>query len=194
MVPGIIWSFTALLSIGVARASFAIEWNDKLRGEARLQRLHGFIVMTLLSRMAISSAIAFYFEQSAKINLSYRTLELIFVDTALLITTAITGTSLLVYSPISSVRDRPVNSTHLGSNFEARASFASSILVLVEILCSQPPTVVSCTQLFPTYSLPFAFYRQSKVTQTPSKPLVWLNKFPKCSIGMQVSERNAKSS
>ncbi|KAK0106972.1 hypothetical protein ONS95_003687 [Cadophora gregata] len=147
MVPGLVWGISGLLTIGVVRALLVIEsWHD-FEIEARLQRFHGFIIMTLLSGLVVSSAIACLFESPAELHVRSRTLGLMFVNIVTVTGTTFTGTSLLAYSPISLLDAKPVYSTKLGPGAEHYTSFASSILVLVATLCSQPATVVSWVQI-----------------------------------------------
>jgi len=114
MVPGLVWGITGLLTVGVVRALFIIESWHEFGIEAKLQRSHGFIIMTLISGLVVSSAIAYLFELPATFYVPYPTLRLMFVNIVSLVGTTFTGTSLLAYNPISLVNAKPAYSTKLG--------------------------------------------------------------------------------
>ncbi|EPE31960.1 hypothetical protein GLAREA_12042 [Glarea lozoyensis ATCC 20868] len=149
MVPGLVWSITALISMGTARALISIELDRSSNTETRRQKFHGFIMMTIVLGIVISTVIAFNFEKSPGINLSYQTISLMLLNSASHIATAVTGVSLLAYSPRLSIAVEHVESA---SSREVLVSFCSSILLLIGITYSQPPTVVSNAQ-FLSYML-----------------------------------------
>jgi hypothetical protein len=149
MVPGIIWTVSALISTGTARALISIELNRTSNSEARSQKVHSFILMTIVLGIVISTVIACNFERPPGLNLRYQTLGLILVNSASHITTAVTGVSLLAYSPRLFMAVEYLRSTpQLGSSRETLVSFCSSILLLIGTTYSQPPTVVSSAQFF----------------------------------------------
>jgi hypothetical protein len=76
MVPGIVWGITGLLTVGVVRALFVIESWHEFGIDVKLQRSHGFIIMTLISGLLVSSVIAYLFELPAKFYVPYSTLRI----------------------------------------------------------------------------------------------------------------------
>lgn len=148
MVPGLIWGVLAPLFMGVARALFAIGSTFKYDSETRrLQSFHGFIIMTLLSGLVFSFALSYFLEKSVGSHPLYPILGLVFLNTSSLIATVFTGSSLLVYSPISMADTMEDESSTSMPGSEPLASFASSILVLVAVFSSRPATVVSLVQI-----------------------------------------------
>ncbi|EPE32259.1 hypothetical protein GLAREA_07392 [Glarea lozoyensis ATCC 20868] len=147
MVPGIIWCITSLLTLGGVRALLIIDSRREFGVETRAQRTHGFIVMTLIFGLIFSSATAYLFEQPATLRVPYPTLGLVVFNVVSLVGTVFTGTSLMVYSPISLGDDRLESSNKVGAGAGYLTSFASSVLVLVAAFPSQPATVVSKIQI-----------------------------------------------
>lgn len=151
MVPGLIWGVTGVLFMGVARALFIIgsEINgSEIAARTKINSYHGFIIMTLVFGLFISIVAGAFVEHiSYAYNISLATLGLMIVSTATIVGTAFSGTTLLVYSPISFTNAKLTLTSIPIPMTDYLASSISSILVILVAIHSSPVTVVSWIQL-----------------------------------------------
>jgi len=149
MVPGLIWGVTGILLFGVSRALFTIGSEAYAsNSQDRLNAYHGFIVMALIlgSVFSISSAIALEKPQFVY-GLSLSTAMVMFVNIVAIISTTFTGTSILVYSPISFAEQEPRLSNAYISTSNCWVSLISGLFVLLAATYSSPASIVSWIQL-----------------------------------------------
>jgi hypothetical protein len=151
MVPGLIWGVTGVLFMGVARALFVIgseRSGSELAVQTRVNSYHGFIIMTLVFGLLISIVAGASFEHLSRIySFSLATWGLMTINTAAIVGTAFTGTTLLAYSPISFVNATPGFSNIPILMTDYFASSVSSMVVVLVAIHSSPIVVVSWIQI-----------------------------------------------
>jgi Protein of unknown function (DUF3431) len=150
MVQGLIWGVIGILFIGISRALFVIgseRVGSEFAIQARLRAYHSFVIMTLILGMIISAVLMVCFEMAQFSRLySTKTIAYICFNMACFIGTAFAGTSLFSYSPISFEDLKPQISAIPIRGLEFLFSFASSLLVLLLSIYSNP-VVISWMQL-----------------------------------------------
>jgi Protein of unknown function (DUF3431) len=145
MVQGLIWGITGILFIGVSRALFAIGSEYCL--STSVSAYHGFVIMTLMFGMLMSGILMIRFEMAQFSNLpSMKKIAFMFFNMACFIGTAFSGSSFLVYTPISfDVSNQQFAHLPIRS-LEFLPTFISNLLVLLVSIHSTP-VVVSWIQL-----------------------------------------------
>ncbi|TVY41369.1 hypothetical protein LSUB1_G003012 [Lachnellula subtilissima] len=151
MVPGLIWGVLGFLFIGLARGLFIIgseRSGSDLAIQAKLKAYHGFISMTLLFGMLFSGISGYFLEHIESIYpTSSGTISLIVVQISSIVGAIFSGTSLLVYSPISFQDSKARFSNIPLHSTEHIVSFLSSFLVLLASIYSNPVPVISWIQI-----------------------------------------------
>jgi hypothetical protein len=151
MVPGLVWGVTGILLTGLSRACFTIgseRCGSDTAAQARLKAYHGFILMTLAFGLIISGVMAYHFEHIVSIrSLSWERIILTVVNIFSFIGTVFSGTSVLVYSPIS-FEDANINFFNIPLPApELLASSSSSLLVMLVAIYSTPVPYLSWVQI-----------------------------------------------
>ena len=151
MVPGLIWAVTAILLIGVSRAFFTLASDgagSDSAMELRIKSYHGFVVMTLLFGLIISGFAIYLFESTHTIrNLSFSSALVTSVNAVAFTGSFFSGTTLLVYSPISFENAQTEFSNIPLRGFECLASTLSSLIVVVIAIHSYPVPYISWVQI-----------------------------------------------
>ncbi|KUJ21280.1 uncharacterized protein LY89DRAFT_694833 [Mollisia scopiformis] len=104
-VSGLIWGPTGILLTGLSRACYVIGLEGsgfELALESRLKAQHGFVVMTLLFGLLFSGVAAYRIEHIHLLDpLDTPTKALMAVNIVSIVGTALSGTSVVAYTPIS---------------------------------------------------------------------------------------------
>ncbi|PQE18158.1 hypothetical protein CJF30_00009311 [Rutstroemia sp. NJR-2017a BBW] len=149
MVPGILFSCGAYISIGVCRASLSMASRTLMDEDARSKSYHEFALMTMIYGAVFSSSGALKYEVDILNYLPDSTTRLmILLGTTFTIGACLSGTTLHVYTPICSF----VSSAHSGmphseSVYEIGTSFFVTALIFLATLAIEPVTVVSWLQI-----------------------------------------------
>jgi hypothetical protein len=152
MVPGFVWAITSILLIGVSRALFVVG-SEKVESDfaiqSRLRAYYAFITTTLIFGILITGVLMLWVEMaqlwpsSSTILSAYN-----FFNMACFIGTAVSGSSILAYTPLSYEAPSPQFSDILTQNLVYLSSLASSLLVLLISMYSRP-VVISWVQFAP---------------------------------------------
>jgi hypothetical protein len=147
MVPGILFSCGAYISIGVCRASLSMASRTLVDEDARSKRYHEFALMTMIYGVVFGAFGALRYEVHMLNYFPDSTTRLMmFLGTTFTIGACLSGTALHVYTPIccsvSSVRSGVPHSMH-----EIGTSFFVTVLIFLATLAIQPLTVVSWAQI-----------------------------------------------
>ena len=174
IVPGIIFGVTGMISCGISKALLSLACRHiKLNkaSSALVSAHHGFVILTAVFGLIITGLSSYTFEHIAHSSpvMSY-TSALIFINLGSMAAAILSGSSLLMFSPTLFVQMSSESNYIISHIPNFVASSASSTLIFLLSMLSNPVSYVSPVQYIAYYTALIALLTLSgKSTNTSSQ-------------------------